>query len=587
MPLDFSTAGYLLAIPTLVFCLGWLLPNRFSNRFSTFIFWLNRLLIIVLAVVFASNVFLYKEWQTLLNHRAMAYLRTPSAMLDSMSFAFQIGSVLLAAALFFLWFKIYEKVVGRAVFPEEKWRWSAVFSPLIFGVLAFAIRGGAGVMPVNESAVYFSQNLVENHAATNTAWHFGHSLVEARAERNPYIFMENEKAKAIRDSIFQIGFCKIAPADFFPGKPNLVLVIMESMTAQVIESLGGEPGICPNLNRLASEGISFQNIYSSGFRTDQGLVSLLSGYPAQPDQSVILLEDKMQKLPALPRIFKENGYKTAFFYGGETTFANMGVYLNHAGFEKIISENDFSEAEKTQRWGVDDFRFLQKVADDLDKMPQPFFASALTLSLHPPFDVPDFANFQVGEGKTDREKFLAAAKFADAAIGDFLKKAEKSAWFDSTVFVFVADHGAFWPGSFSMENPNARQVPLIFWGKPLENNFWNFGKIPVFGNHHDLPSTVASLFFPKLNGREIFNWSNDLFLKLLPKQGFPHFRISEQQDFAYFTNENGFGWMTSRGGGFYSFGSKDWQFFGEKLDEKRQEQGKAYLQILYDDFLKL
>lgn len=600
LPLDFSTAGYLLALPLLIFCIGWATKKEVSDKFSNLIFWFNCLLISVLVIVFTSNIFLYAEWQTLLNHRAVEYLKTPAGLLDSMSGWFKIGSVVLLVSLVWVWVKIYSRFVGRDIFPKEKTRWALLAAPVILAGTAIAIRGGFGVMPINESAVYFSEKMEENHAATNTAWHFIHSLVEARVERNPFIFMEKEQAQQIRDSIFDYKICKIALNGDSLKNVNVCLIVMESMTAQVIESLGGERGICPNLDKLAAEGISFENIYSSGYRTDQGLVSILSGFPAQPDQSVILLEDKMTALPALPKIFKNKNYSTAFFYGGETTFANLGLYLRHAGFDKILSEKDFPKSEKTQRWGVDDRHFLRRVKTELDALPQPFFATALTLSLHPPYDFP-LSDLPVSA--SERDKFLAAAKFADAAIGEFLAAAAQSAWFEKTLFVFVADHGSGQPNGLGLDNPKARQVPLIFWKKNL-NFFFNPLKISCLGNHHDLPKTLLDHFFPEIRTDSLFKWSNILTDKITPAptklidltdktrpNSFAnnHFNCSQHQDFAYFTNENGMGWMTSRSAGFFDFKKGEWQNVGEvsNLDDVQKTQAKAYLQTLYDDFLEL
>ncbi|MEO6757955.1 MAG: LTA synthase family protein, partial [Saprospiraceae bacterium] len=349
----------------------------------------------------------------------------------------------------------------------------------------------------------------------------------------------------------------------------------------VVEELEGEKGVCPTLSRFIREGILFDQCYGSGYRTDQGIVSVLGGYPAQPDQSVVFLTDKAAKLNSVPKALHQHGYSTAFFYGGELTFANIGVWLRNQQVEKIISENDFSAAEKTQRWGVDDGILLQRAAKEIGQLKPPFFATAMTLSLHPPYDVPYQSQWQ---GSSDREKFLNSAAFADHALDEFFKTAEQQAWYANTLFVLVADHGVSPPGYFGLDNPKARRVPLIMFGAPL-NKSWQGQRIDLYANHHDIPATVLRM----LNFRqEKFTWSRDLWFWDEMLNGYKS-PVLEQfhGGFAYYTNENGIGWVNRQGAGFYQFKDKSWQMFQGELDSASREDAKAYLQILYDDFLKL
>ncbi len=447
------------------------------------------------------------------------------------------------------------------------------------------MRGGLGVMPINESAVYFSPHLFDNHAATNPGWSLGHSLVETRSTVNRFAFMTDEVAQMQKNSLLQygsadFGFQFLSPSyspDSVPSfDKNIVFLILESHTAQVVEELGGEKGVCPNISRLIREGILFENIYGSGYRTDQGIVSVLAGYPAQPDQSIILLEDKAAKLPSIPKVLKAKGYSTAFLYGGELTFANLGLWLTNQRFDKIIAERDFTKAEKTQRWGVDDHILLQRTVQETNQLREPFFATAMTLSLHPPYDVPFQSKWT---GSSDREKFLNSAAFVDHALGEFFKSAEQQPWYNNTVFVLVADHGASQPGGLGMDRPASRHVPLIIFGKPLLKH-WNNQKVKVFGNHHDIPEIIQRLLNHDRAASPMLPWSRDLFLADAVEK-FEGKNIG----FAYYTNENGLGWATARGKGFYEFGSKEWRIFEGELDSVDRANAQAYLQTLYLDFL--
>ncbi|MCB0528870.1 MAG: sulfatase-like hydrolase/transferase [Saprospiraceae bacterium] len=575
LPLDISMAAYLMVIPVLIWFAGVIAGPSRQYYFSRAIRTVNLVLIGIMVLVCGANVFIYEEWHTLLNNRALAYLGTPRALLDSMSLLFQVISVGLYLSFLWLMWRVYRLVAGLTEYATQTSRSTLAIFPVHAGLLFLAIRGGLGVIPINESAVYFSSNLFTNHAATNPAWNLFHSLIETRSTENHFRVTDPKTAgDLVNCSLLQR--CR-PDADSIPGPrlstaqpPNIVFLVLESHTAQVVEALGGEAGICPNLDRLAREGVLFENIYSSGYRTDQGLVSILAGFPAQPDQSIVLLSDKAEKLNSIPKILHQKGYSTAFFYGGELTFANIGVWLTTQHFEKIRSEKDFTRREKSQRWGVDDRYLLQHAAKEIGKLKAPFFATALTLSLHPPFDIP---NTDTKNLRTDREKFLYSARFADEAIGEFFKTASEQEWYRNTVFVLVADHGSSNPNGIGLDNPVSRRIPLIFFGEPLPAELHG-ARISEIGNHHDIPATLLGMM--GMDAPDM-PWSRDL----LKNKG----ESTGSQGFAYYTNESGLGWVMGQGKDFYAFGNGAWHRWEGQQDSVSHLQARAYLQVLYDDFL--
>lgn len=571
LPLDLSMAAYFLALPVLLWFICLPMGPAVQRRCSRLITGFNIALFAIAVFGFGANVFIYEEWHTPLNNRALEYFRTPDAMLDSMSLGFKMGSV--AAYGFGVWlcWMLYRRLVGVDLFPATLHKWNVVWLPAHAAVLLLCIRGGLGVMPINESAVYYSTNPFYNHAATNTGWHVIHSFIETRSTENHYRFMTDEEARERTRALFALPGTGTARHDWLRlpegGKPNIVFILMESMTAQVVEELGGEPGVCPNLSRLIREGVLFSQCYSSGFRTDQGLVSILGGFPAQPDQSVVLLQDKAAQLPSVSKMLKEAGYATSFFYGGELTFANIGVWLRNQHFETIVSERDFSGDEITQRWGADDGLLFQKALTALNDMPQPFFGTILTLSLHTPYDVPYKSRWS---GENERDQFLNSAAFADYAIGRFFEKAAQQPWFNTTLFLLVADHGHPNPGKVRMDDPRSRQVPLILTG-PLISPGWKGRRVEKIGGHHDIPATILE----ELGySAAAFTWSKDLLDQNAP-------------DFAFYTNENGLGWVSPGGAAFYQFETKGWQNFGGAADTTDRLNAAAFLQTLYNDFLNL
>jgi phosphoglycerol transferase MdoB-like AlkP superfamily enzyme len=576
LPLDGSMIGYLVALPVLCWFAGAGVGKRSYVFFNRVINTINLFLIAALVLILGGNVFIYREWHTLLNSRAIAYLSTPSALFDSISIAFTIGLVVLFLTALAGFAYIYQKWVQKDHFREgNSWK-NLVILPIWLAVLALGIRGGTGTMPINESAVYYSSHLFNNHAATNPCWYLIHSFLEVRSPKNNYTAVKAEDLPAFSARL-------LAPTDTLPfpsvfdssstTPPNVVFIVMESMTAQVIEELGGEPGVCPQLSRLIKEGVLFDQCYSSGYRTDQGLVSVLAGFPAQPDQSVVLQSEKAAKLNAISKVLKEKGgYTTSFFYGGELTFANIGVWLTNERFDHIFSEKDLSSSEKTQRWGADDRLLLQRAAGAINQLKPPFFATALTLSLHPPFDVPFQSRWT---GSTIKEQFLNSAAFADDAIGTFFNTVEKEPWFANTIFMLVADHGSSYPNGLGLDNPTARHIPLIVYS-PLLKKEWQGRRISRYCHSHDIPATILAGVNRDWLVQSDFPWSRNLWAVPRP-----------DQNFAYYTNENGLGWMTPEAKVFYRFSDQQWQVFQDTLPEQRRMDARVYLQMVYEAFLGL
>jgi phosphoglycerol transferase MdoB-like AlkP superfamily enzyme len=549
-------------------------PIRVQNglrRAQSIIQWV---LIGCATLICIANALIYPEWQTLLNQRAIAYLRHPEALFASFSGVQILIGLVIVLGSAWVWGKICRRLVFKNVHTEQgKTPAKAAATALAFLLLALsgvAIRGGFGPMPINESVVYYSKHTVLNHAATNPVWHFVHTLVERRTDRNAFLKMDANAAQSLVNQLYTQTDTAKSRLSTLP-KPNVVVVMMESMTAQVLASFGGEAGVATFLDSLAPEALLFEEVYSTGYRTDQGLAALLSGYPAQPDQSVILLEEKMRGLPSLPAVFAQNGYETRFFYGGALNFANMGAFLQHLSFDVIVSENDFSSAVPRQNWGVPDHVLLQRAATDFEQAKQPFFGFVQTLSLHLPYDVPGKA--MPGDASM-ADKFRNAARYADASIQQFLATAQAQPWYENTLFVFVADHGHTEPGALGMDMPMARRVPLLVAGKPLELA-WRGQKIQNLGNHHDLPTTLLKGLGLEV-GPNQFKWSRDLMGTF-------------GQPFATYCNEAGMGWLRPEQRGYHRFTDGHWYALGGATlpDSTARAQADAWMQVLYDDFLKM
>jgi phosphoglycerol transferase MdoB-like AlkP superfamily enzyme len=423
------------------------------------------------------------------------------------------------------------------------------------------MRGGIQKIPMNQSDVYFSQKLFADHAALNLPWNLFHSLLNKNSDQNPFQYFSRDKAKELVDSLYKTGPVKV-PSILSVKKPNIIFIIMESYTAKLIGCLGGEDGVTPNIDRIASEGLLFTNIYAAGDRSEKGQVAVLSGYPNQAITSIIKTPTKTQNLPSINKSLEKEGYSSSYTYGGELEFANIKSYLVNLGFQRLVSKYSFSRSERTTSWGVHDHIVLNKFLEDIKKEQQPFFATIFTLSSHEPYDVPMAQHF-IGNDETTL--FKNAFYYTDSTIGNFIEKIKKEPWWQNTLVVLVADHGHPLPGHDPNDRPSKFHIPLIFTGGALQLK----GIVKNIGSQTDIAKTVLhQLGIPGNN----FKWGKDLL-------------DSSARQFAFYSFNNGFGFVTPSGTVTIDNVSKKVIYKDAAVDSSSINFGKAYMQQSYQDFL--
>lgn len=240
-----------------------------------------------------------------------------------------------------------------------------------------------------------------------------------------------------------------APARMaLPAQPrHLVMITVESLSAEYLGSFGNQEGLTPNLDRLAKEGLLFTQLYATGTRTVRGLETLSLSVPPTPGQSIVRRPNN-ENLATLGAALNRQGYHSWYLYGGFGYFDNMNYYFSHNSY-KVVDRNDVpgNQIGFANAWGMaDEYLFTQaeKLLDrEADKAPQ--FLMLMTTSNHRPYTYPD--------GRIDIRSpggRAGAVKYTDYAIGKFLRDAQKHAWFKDTVFVIVADHCASSSGKTSL-----------------------------------------------------------------------------------------------------------------------------------------
>lgn len=262
----------------------------------------------------------------------------------------------------------------------------------------------------------------------------------------------------------------ITNTDFFMRK-NVVVIMVESLSAKFMTHFGNKENITPNLDRIAANSLLFTNIYATGTRTVRGLEALTLSIPPLPGSSIIRRPEN-RGLFTIGGPFRENGYVTDFIYGGYSYFDNQQDYfLSNHFLVTDRSDLNSNEISFSNIWGVADEDILNKAIERYDsrhKRGKNFFSIIMTTSNHRPYNFPEGRiDLPSGGGRS------AAVKYTDYAIGKFIEDARKKPWFKDTVFVITADHCASSAGKTNLP-VHKYHIPLIIYApdfiKPTVSN---------------------------------------------------------------------------------------------------------------------
>ena len=555
--MDASMTGYMLMISGLI-----LTGSVFTHRrwIGYLLNGFNLLMLLALCVAVVADLELYHHWGFRLNTIPLFYMGSEAAGSAGKGVIVMLLVVLILLFATFLF--LYTKFVSpnvRALKPTVKK--SAILIFVVSALMFIPIRGGFSVATMNAGQVYFHKtNNFANHAGINVLWNFLSSLQSDVNLLYPEEYFDKQLTETYFKALYPKNNSTISVLK--SKRPNIILIIVEGFTANVIESLGGRKGITPNFNQLSKEGILFTNFYASGDRTDKGLVSILSAYPAQTQQSIIKFPDKTQKLSYLTRKLEKLKYKTSFVYGGDVNFANYRSFLTYGGFQHITSDDDFDSELNTSKWGVHDQYLLDQVKKELDttSLAQPFFKTVLTLSSHEPFDVP----LKQIPGEDDASLFLNSCYYTDKYLGEFIAYCKQQPWWDNTLIIITADHGHRLPDKIDSRIREKFHIPLLWLGGAIKKDT----VVNRYAGHTDIANTIlAQLDSPSTD----FMFSKDIF-------------GNHTKNFAQYVFIDGFGYLDPDHYIVYDNPGKFYLHEEGVTKEEDTYYGRAYLQKLFLDY---
>lgn len=451
---DVVVVAALVAVPLIVQILA---PARLllsAGWRSVLILWFSAW-ILVLTFNEAATPDFMAEFGVRPNRHYVEYLDTPGVVLSTIwsgNRASLLTGLGLSALMVYLSRRMLQRVPVAGKGPSL-WVRAFLLLPLLVA-LVYGVRGSLGHRPISVSNAALTTDVTVNDLALNSTYSVAYAVRQLGEERDAirgYGNLPPEEAVARVAADMQLpasAFTEpgrstryvLTPTVRLERKPNLVILLQESLGAHYFASLGGEP-VVQKLETWRSRSFWFDQLYASGTRSARGIEAIVTGFQPTRTSSVIKLEGAQRDFFTLASVLKQQGYRTEFIYGGDASFDNMRRFFLGNGFDRVIDQGDLqANAKFTTTWGVSDEDLYARVHQEVsqyEKDGQPFFTLVFSTSNHPPYDFPD-GRIELYE--QPKQTLRNAARYADFAVGSYLEQAAGSTYWGNTLFTVVADH---------------------------------------------------------------------------------------------------------------------------------------------------
>jgi phosphoglycerol transferase MdoB-like AlkP superfamily enzyme len=449
-------------IKTLLFGLLLFLP-KYRNKIR---FWLFTFVMFLYVVLILQNgvseYFFWNEFGVKYNFIAVNYLVYTNEVIGNIMESYPViplfsALFLIAGTVTYFIVKRTRNYIDEIPAFNDKLKLSAIYLAL-FGVSLLAVP----YLAKKEN----SQNVFTNELQSNGMYRFYLAFMNSELDYFKfYKTLPEKEAFTLLDeqisSISGISTVRQIESDAAENTKNVVLITIESYSANFMKMYGNEQNITPFLDSIAQKSMLFTNLYAVGNRTVRGLEAVTLCFPPTAGESVVKREDNKNKF-STGALFKQKGYNVKFLYGGDAFFDNMEDFFSGNGYD-IVDKKSFAPEEVTfaNVWGVCDEDMANKaikVMNEEAKTGKPFFNHWMTVSNHRPFTYPNNKIDIPGDAKS-RD---GGVKYTDYALRKFFAMASKQPWFKNTVFVILADHCASSAGKTELPVDKYRIPAMIY-----------------------------------------------------------------------------------------------------------------------------
>ena len=578
---DAVISGYILFLPALVLFIFEIIQNKNRTIWQIIFYWIF-IFFTIAFLISAADIPYFNQFYDRFSIGAFEWI-------DNFNFVFSMIIQEPSYFLFIIPFVILEFILFMGlkrifVRKEDTKRiniWLNITLSLFVLLLMFVgIRGRVQKKsPIRVGTAYFSDNSFLNKLGLNPTFTLLRSYLDSKNSRNETIkLIDHEVAVKNVQNYLNINnsYCnspiarKIEFNTDSTQKYNVIVVIMESMSAAKMKRYGNKNNLTPFLDSLSHQSLYFENYFTAGKHTFIGIFSTLFSFPAIYRQHTM---KQIRQYNGISNTLLQNGYSTTFFITHDGQFDNVEGFLRANDFQNIISQSNYPFSEIKTTLGVPDdymFRYSIPIINKLSKSNKPFFVSFMTASDHGPYYIPEYF-----KPKTNKIK-QQIVEYADYSIKKFIELSSKEDWFKNTIFVFTADHGASMNAKYDIPL-NYFHSPLIIYAPKIIKKAKSYKKI---GSQIDIfPTIMGILKIPYIN--------NTLGIDLLNEER--KYAIINDDDKIGILDTSYFCIMKKDINKLYKYRNKDIHDYSTSNKEKVNEMieyAKSYLQVDQDMILK-
>lgn len=526
---DTVICGYLLLLPITIILIGHQLKlkTKIINR------WIKLYTFLAFSFSFlisGIDIPYFHQFFSRFTVAGLQWIENPAFMFkmifEEVSFWWIIIPISIFGYVFYRLNNLYFKSWNEStpvLLPERRIS-TIILSILLLGFTFLGIRGRIeSKSPIRVGTAYFSDYAFLNQLGLNPSFTFLKSYLDSKKLENKSLqLLEDEKAIRLTknylnrtESTYPSITQNVAPDSVNQNPPNIVLVIMEGMSANKLGWFGNTNNLTPFLDSLSNQSITFNNVYSAGTHTFNGIYSTIFSIPALFTKHP-MKGASIPKLNGIGSTLKNLGYSTSYFTTHDEQFDNVGGFLKANNFELIISEKDYPKEEIKSTLGVPDdyfFEFAIPKINELANKNKPFLSVMMTASDHGPYYIPPY--FESNKELNIKQQIV---QYADWSLEKFVSLAKKQPWFSNTIFAFIADHGSVMNAIY--DTPlSYNHVPFIIFSENIKPKAINEfgGQIDVF------PTLMEFVGKPYVNSALGINL------------------FKQQRSFSYFCNDNKLG----------------------------------------------
>lgn len=488
MRFDIVISSYILILPFIVLSIFFFFKSTFAVINKVLFFFIYTLFFVAFMIC-AIDIPYFNQFFSRFSISAFEWIDSPAfvfkMIIEEPRYWLIIIPFIVVISIFYRFLK---KIYFNDNYISNSATWSKIVLSLLFLLIMFlGIRGRIDEKsPIRVGTAYFSNNGFLNQLGLNPNFTLLNSYIESLKPENRFVkLIDDEIAITNVQKYLNINnpdanypvLRKIIAKDSL--STNVVLIIMESMSAAKMKRHGNNDNLTPFLDSISNHGYYFENAYSAGIHTFNGVFSSLFSYPALFRQHP-MKSSSIKTYRGLFNTLRKKNYSTIYFTTHDGQFDNIEGFLKANDCEHVITKADYPPEEIKTTLGVPDdymFRFSIPYLNDLSKKNKPFVAAFMTASDHGPYYIPGYFKPKTSDVKKQ------IVEYADYSLSKFIELASKEKWFNNTIFVFVADHGAAISSVYDM-SLDYNHTPLLFYAPHIiteSKSFTNMaGQIDIY-----------------------------------------------------------------------------------------------------------